>query len=794
MARLTEEDVKQRLITPAIVDSAGWAREQLFMEAFTAGQVIVQGNSTHRGKRGKADYVLKAKSTGKALAVVEAKDAAHSVGAGLQQAMGYAVKLDAPFAYSSNGAGFLEHDFLTGFERELRIDEFPTEDELWQRYVTAKRLDWQAQQVVCKPYYFDAFSGKTPRYYQQVAIDRTVERVAQGDKRLLLVMATGTGKTFTAFQIIWRLLEAGAVKRVLYLADRNVLLDQTISRDFAPFGNRVVKVAHRKLDSSREVYLSLYHQLAGDEGEEPFRQFKPEFFDLVVVDECHRGSARDESRWRKVLDYFSGAIHLGMTATPKETKEVSNITYFGDPIYTYSLREGIEDGFLAPYKVLRVGIDIDLEGWRPYEGQRDVNGEIIEDREYNVKDYDRDLVIDDRTRLVAKYVAAWLKKNGQCSKTIVFCVDIDHAERMRQALANECLEQMVEDYRYVMRITGDDADGKAQLDNFADPNEKYPTVVTTSKLLTTGVDVRTCKLIVLESNIQSMTEFKQIIGRGTRLAPEYGKEFFTIMDFRGSTRLFADSDFDGEPVVIKTVTVKPGEEPNIPGDDETTDESQDGVKEAPTGTDPAGTVCGGGSKPGEPPTPRRKVRVRGVEVALLNERVQFIDPQTGMLVNESVTDFSRKSLLGQYATLEDFLHGWLSADRKAVLAEELKDSGVFLDALREEAGAIGAELDDFDLILHVAYDKPPLTRAERVKNVQKKGYLHRYSDECVKVLQALLDKYATMGVSQVEDIRVLANDPFIHLGSPVKIINLFGGKTNYQQAVQELINQLYATS
>lgn len=793
MARLTEEDVKQRLITPAIVDSAGWAREQLFMEAFTAGQVIVQGNSTCRGKRGKADYVLKT-PTGKALAVVEAKDASHSVGAGLQQAMGYAVKLDAPFAYSSNGFGFVEHDFLTGAERELAMDGFPTEGELWQRYVEAKQLDSHAQQVVCKPYYFDAFLGKTPRYYQQVAIDRTVERVAQGDKRLLLVMATGTGKTFTAFQIIWRLLEAGAVKRVLYLADRNVLLDQTISRDFAPFDNRMMKVAHRKLDSSREVYLSLYHQLAGDEGEEPFRQFKPEFFDLVVVDECHRGSARDESRWRKVLDYFSGAIHLGMTATPKETKEVSNITYFGDPIYTYSLREGIEDGFLAPYKVLRVGIDIDLEGWRPYEGQRDVNGEIIEDREYNVKDYDRDLVIDDRTRLVAKYVAAWLKKNGQCSKTIVFCVDIDHAERMRQALANECLEQVVEDYRYVMRITGDDADGKAQLDNFADPNEKYPTVVTTSKLLTTGVDVRTCKLIVLESNIQSMTEFKQIIGRGTRLAPEYGKEFFTIMDFRGSTRLFADSDFDGEPVVIKTVKVKPGEEPIIPGDDETTDESQDGDKGAPTGADPAGTVCGDGSKPGEPTTPKRKVRVRGVEVALLNERVQFIDPQTGKLVNESVTDFSRKSLLGQYATLEDFLHSWLSADRKAALAEELKDSGVFLDALREEVGTIGAELDDFDLILHVAYDKPPLTRAERVKNVQKKGYLHRYSSECRKVLQALLDKYATMGVSQIEDIRVLANDPFIHLGSPKKIVNLFGGKTNYQQAVQELINQLYATS
>lgn len=795
MQRLTEEDIKQRFITPAIVDTAGWSREQLFMEAFTAGQVIVQGSTTRRGKRGKADYVLKRKTTGQVLAVVEAKDSSHSLGAGMQQAMGYATKLDAPFAFSSNGTGFLEHDFLTGVERELGLDEFPTEDELWARYVASNHLNEQAQQVVSQPYYFDAFTSKMPRFYQQIAIDRTVERVAQGCKRLLLVMATGTGKTFTAFQIIWRLLESRAVKRVLYLADRNVLLDQTIAGDFRPFGNRVMKVQHRSLDSSREVYLSLYHQLAGDDGEEPFRQFKPEFFDLVVVDECHRGSAKEESRWRAILDYFSDAIHLGLTATPKETKEVSNITYFGDPVYTYSLKQGIEDGFLAPYKVLRVGIDVDLEGWRPYEGMVDVDGELVEDREYNVKDYDRNLIIDERTSMVAKYVAAWLAKHGKESKAIIFCVDIEHAERMRQALTNELLENVMDDYRYVMRITGDSEEGKAQLDNFADPNEKYPTVVTTSKLLTTGVDVPTIKLIVLESNIQSMTEFKQIIGRGTRLAPDHGKEFFTIMDFRGSTRLFADPDFDGEPVTIINISATPDGEPELP-DDETnlpetetpqTDTDRDGVldldewlsSDMPVSTDT--TETGG----------RHKVRVSGVEVTLLNERVQFVNPQTGKLVSESITDFSRKSLLGQYSTLEEFLSGWLSSERKAALVEELQDRGVLLSALREEAGDIGAQLDDFDLIMHVAYDKPPLTRRERAANVQKKGYLHRYSSECEQVLAALLEKYATMGVAQVEDIRVLANDPFIHLGSPARIISLFGGKDNYQQAVQELINEIY---
>ncbi|MDO4607187.1 MAG: DEAD/DEAH box helicase family protein [Bowdeniella nasicola] len=794
MGRLTEEDVKQRFITPAIVEGAGWAREQLFMEAFTPGQIHVQGTRTRRGKARKADYVLRAKGTGKMLAVVEAKDGSHSVGAGMQQALAYAEKLDAPFAYASNGEGFLEHDLLTGKERELAMDAFPTEAELWGRYVAAKHLDAESQAVVEQPYYFDQFTAKEPRYYQRIAIDRTVEAVACGDKRLLLVMATGTGKTFTAFQIIWRLLEAGAVKRVLYLADRNVLIDQTITGDFKPLSSRLVKVRNRKLDSAYEVYLSLYQQLAGDDdGTEPFRQFQPSFFDLVVVDECHRGSAREESRWRNILEYFSDAIHLGLTATPKETKDVSNISYFGSPIYTYSLREGIRDGFLAPYKVLRVGLDVDLEGWRPGEGQVDVDGELVEDREYNVKDWDRSLIIDERTAMVAKYVAAWLKKNGTDSKTIVFCVDIDHAERMRQALSQECSEQVRDDWRYVMRITGDNEEGKNQLDNFADPNVPVPTVVTTSKLLTTGVDVKTLKLVVLEANIGSMTEFKQIIGRGTRLDEDHGKSFFTIMDFRGSTRLFADPDFDGEPTVIINIPTggdlpDPDDEPADTGDDITEPADCDDTTQSggPNGTDEPPIDSG------EDGPKRRMQRVRGVKVKLLNERVQYIDPVTGKLVTESITDFSRKNMLGLYATLEDFLTAWRASDKKQAVIDELADHGVLLDALREQAGAAGELLDDFDLVIHVAYDKPPLTRAERVGNVRKTGYLHTYSAQCQQVLEGLLDKYATSGVAQIEDLRILANDPFLQIGSAAKIVKLFGSRDDYTKAVADLINEIYA--
>lgn len=795
MAKLTEEDVKLRFITPAITETAGWRKEQLRMElVITPGQVIVQGTKTKRGEIGKADYVLLGSKSLKPLAVVEAKDYQHTVAAGMQQALGYASKLDAPFAYSSNGKGFVEHDFFTGVEREIALDEFPTEEELWQRYLVGKGLDSNGAALVAEPYYIDPFNLQEPRYYQQVAIDRTLEAVAHGQRRQLLVMATGTGKTFTAFQIIWRLLKAGAVKRVLYLADRNVLIDQTITGDFEPLSGRITKVRGKQLDSSYEVYMSLYQQLAGEGGEEPFRQFKPEFFDLIIVDECHRGSARDESLWRRVLDYFSSAIQIGMTATPKETKDVSNIDYFGEPIYTYSLKQGIEDGFLAPYKVIRVGLNVDLENWRPYEGQVDVDGNEIVDREYNVKDYDRNLVIDERTQMVAKYVTSWLKKYGTDSKTIVFCVDIEHAERMRQALANENLERVIDDYRYVMKITGDDKEGKSQLDNFADVNEQYPTVVTTSKLLTTGVNVKTIKLLVLESNIGSMTEFKQIIGRGTRLDPEHGKEFFTIMDFRGSTRHFADPDFDGAPVsIIQLPNPEPGEDGLVP-DPDWPDEggSPDSLEvPEPVPSDDTVIVC-------DPPwiantgeDPEGKVRVRGVEVKLLNERIQYVDPMTGKLVTESIRDFSKRSLLNTYNSLESFLHAWSEAQRKEELVNQLGSRGVFLEAIREEAGGRFDFVDNFDLILHVAYDRPPLTKQERVDRVKKRGYLHKYSDMCIEVLEALLDKYADIGISEIETTRILSNEPFNQFGSPQKIARLFGGRDAYLQAVRELEDALY---
>lgn len=794
MSKLTEEDVKLRFITPAITESAGWRKDQLFMEkVITPGQVIVQGTKTKRGEIGKADYVLLGSKSRKPLAVVEAKDMQHTITAGMQQALGYAAKLDAPFAYSSNGKGFIEHDFFTGIEREIGLDEFPTEEELWQRYLVGKGLNAEGAALVSEPYHVDPFNLQEARYYQQVAVDRTLEAIARGDRRLLLVMATGTGKTFTAFQIVWRLLKAGTVKRVLYLADRNVLIDQTITGDFEPLSGRITKVKGKHLDSSYEVYMSLYQQLAGEEGEEPFRQFKPEFFDLVIVDECHRGSAREESLWRRVLDYFSSAIHIGMTATPKETKEVSNIDYFGEPIYTYSLKQGIEDGFLAPYKVIRVGLDVDLENWRPFAGQVDVDGNEVEDREYNVKDYDRNLIIDERTQMVAKYVTSWLEKYGTDSKTIVFCVDIEHAERMRQALANENLKRVTQDYRYVMKITGDDKEGKGQLDNFADVNEKYPTVVTTSKLLTTGVNVKTVKLIVLESNIGSMTEFKQIVGRGTRLDPEHGKEFFTIMDFRGSTRHFADPDFDGDPA--GTVNMPPPEpgnngeipEPIWPDDEEETTTDPD------TGdfdTDDV-IICTPPWMTELDPERPGKVRVRGVEVKLLNERVQYVDPVTGKLVTESIRNFSKRSLLNTYSSLDSFLNAWSEAERKDELIDQLSSRGVFLEAIREEADGSFRDVDDFDLILHIAFDKPPLTKQERIDHVKKRGYLHKYSAVCVEVLEALLDKYADIGISEIETTRVLSVDPFTQYGSPKKIARLFGGRDAYLQAIRELEDALY---
>lgn len=785
---MSEEEIKMNFITPDIL-SSGWdLRKQIRAEyTFTDGRVIVRGKFTARGKKKRADYVLyhnelKDKII---LAVVEAKDNKHYVGAGMQQAIEYAITLDAPFAYSANGDGFIEHNMKTGAEREIQNGSFPSPEVLWEAFKKENNITPAQEKCITEPYFFKT-RGSVPRYYQRVAVNRTIEAVARGDKRLFLVMATGTGKTFTAFQIIYRLKSAGLVKKVLYLADRNILIDQTMSNDFKPFEKIMTKIEDRKLDSSYEIYMSLYHQLAGDENDEPFREFKPNFFDLIIVDECHRGSARDESRWRKILDYFSGAIQIGMTATPKETKDVSNTFYFGDPIYTYSLKDGIDDGFLAPYKVIRIGLDKDLEGYRPEKGKLDVNGVEIDDRVFNINDFDRKIIIDKRTKRVAERITEFLKSTNRYDKTIVFCIDIEHAERMRQALVNENSDLVAKNPRYVMRITGDNQEGKNQLENFiAVTNDgHYPNIVTTSKLMSTGVDCKTCKLIVLDnifSDDNGMTEFKQIIGRGTRLAPRYGKEFFTIMDFRNASRLFADKNFDGEPVLI----YEPSEdEPVTPPE---TGEGLEGGDETPT---PQPTPEPGGVIIVDPPHEKQyKFVVNDVEVKVISERVQYYD-KDGKLITENLTDYSKKNIKKEFATLDDFLTSWNSETRKQAIIEELEEHGVLLESLRDMAG--NKDFDDFDLICHIAYDKKPLTKSERVNNVKKQGYLYKYSDMAQQVLGVLLDKYMADGFKDLENTRILENDPFTKLGSPQKIASFFGGKKAYIQAINELEKQLYA--
>jgi type I restriction enzyme R subunit len=770
MKKLTEEDVKFRYIDPAI-ENIGWRKSQINKEYyFTDGQIKVSGKKVRRAKGKKADYLLKSSHGEIPLAVIEAKDLTQSVGSGMQQAIEYAKILDIPFAYSSNGNGFLEHDFFTGQERELKLDEFPSESELWDRYLKGKGFNREQEDIISEPYYYAPFNTKTPRYYQRIAIQRTIEAISKGQKRILLVMATGTGKTYTAFQIIHRLWKQRKVKRVLYLADRNILIDQTMQQDFKPFEEVMTKIKGKELDSAYEIYMSLYHQLAGDENEEPFREFKKDFFDLILVDEAHRGSAKEDSQWRKILEYFSSAIQIGMTATPKETKYISNIDYFGEPVYTYSLKQGIDDGFLAPYKVIRINLDKDLEGWRPYKGQVDMYGQEIEDREYGSKDFDKKLIIDDRTKEVAKRITKWLHDNDRFSKTIIFCVDIDHAERMRQALVNENSDLVKENDKYIMRITGDNDYGKSQLDYFIDPFEKYPTVVTTSKLLSTGVDVKTARLIVLDNNINSMTEFKQIIGRGTRLYPDKDKYYFTIMDFRNVTRLFADESFDGDPVSI----FEPKDIDDVEGETSVDDFDLD-VKYV---------------EPEEIVGDHKKYRVNNVDVTILSERVQYYG-NDGKLITESLVDYTKRNILNEYATMDEFIHMWTEAEKKTAIIEELLERGVFLDALRDESKT---DYDDFDLILHIAYDKKPLTKSERVKKVKEKGYLDKYSEVCKDVLSSLLEKYMDGGINDLEDTKILETQPFSNLGSPARIARLFGGRNNYLQAVQELQQQLYITT
>jgi len=758
-------------ISPAL-KQAGWdPLQQIRREVtLTPGPVVVRGNLSSRNKKKKkfADYVLYWVQ-GIPIAIIEAKDNTHGVSHGLQQALFYALILDVPSAFSSNGDAFAFHNqaALEGelIETLIPLDAFPTPAELWQLYKRHRDISDAAEPWVTQPYYDDP-SGKEPRYYQIEAINATIEAVARGALRILLVMATGTGKTYTTFQIIWRLWKAGRVKRVLFLADRNILVDQTLVNDFKPFGPVMTKIGQRRIDPAYEIHLGLYQAITGpQEADKIFKRVSPDFFDLIVIDECHRGSAAEDAAWREILDYFSGAIQLGLTATPKETRYVSNSSYFGPPVYTYSLKQGIEDGFLAPYKVVRIDIDKDVQGWTPPPGMEDDLGQAIERRVYNQRDMDRILVLNQRTKLVAERVMQFLLATDPYAKTIIFCEDIDHAERMRAAIVNAAGQLARDNPRYVMRITGDSVDGKAELDNFIDPESVFPVIVTTSDLLTTGVDAKTCKLIVLDKTITSMTLFKQIIGRGARIDELFNKWFFTIMDFKRATELFSDPEFDGEPVVI----YEPGSgESPVPPDPETGDEDEEGET---------------GEAPGA-----YKIHVSGVTVRILAERVEYLGPD-GNLITESYKDFSRKQIQSEYASLDEFLTRWNAAQKKQAIIEELEEHGIILDNLAAE---VGKEFGDFDLICHVAWGQPPLTRRERAEKVKKRDYFTQYGEQARAVLDALLDKYADEGLETLESAKVLRLDPFTAMGTPVEIINrIFGGKARYEDAIQALEQELY---
>ncbi|MGH8494117.1 MAG: EcoAI/FtnUII family type I restriction enzme subunit R [Moraxellaceae bacterium] len=781
---LSERDICSKFITPAIVQ-AGWDLQTQIREevSFTKGRIIVRGKLHSRGEQKRADYILYHQSN-IPLAVIEAKDNSHSVGAGMQQALNYAETLGLPFVFSSNGNGFLLHD-RTGLaaktEQELALNAFPSPAELWQRYCQWKGLESaDAQRTVEMPYYDDG-SGRAPRYYQANAVNNTVEAVAKGQQRVLLVMATGTGKTYTAFQIIWRLWKSGTKKRVLFLADRNILVDQTKNNDFKPFGAAMTKISKRQIDKSYEIYLSLYQAVTGSEEEKNiYKQFSPDFFDLIVIDECHRGSAAEDSAWRDILSYFSSATHVGLTATPKETKDVSSIHYFGEPVYSYTLKQGIEDGFLAPYKVVRIDIDKDIQGWRPRKGQIDKHGQVIEDRIFNQSDMDRSLVLEKRTELVARKITDFLSATDPYAKTIVFCDDIDHAERMRQALVNLNPERVKESRKYVMRITGDEQEGKAELDNFINPEERYPVIATTSKLMTTGVDAQTCKLVVLDQHIKSMTEFKQIIGRGTRINEDYDKYWFTIMDFKKATELFADPAFDGEPVMIYEPK---GDDSPVPPDEEagvTLDENGQAIQ-----PEAGFTTAGPGEGFGEG---RVKYVIGDVPVYVVAERVQYYGPD-GKLITESLKDYTRNTVRKDYASLDDFLRRWSKAERKAAILQELQEHGVLLEPLADE---VGKDFDAFDLICHVAFDQPPLTRRERAEQVKKRNYFAKYGEQTRRVLESLLEKYADTGIENIEDIKILTLDPFKRMGTASELVSAFGGKPAYLAALAALEEALYS--
>lgn len=771
--QMTEEDIKLNFITPAL--SPKWNGRMTMETQITDGKINLRGNLVSRAQPKRADYVLYINANNP-IAIVEAKDNQHAVADGLQQAMTYAQMLDVPFAYSSNGDAFREHDFLMGTERDIAMEDFPTPDELYARFQKGANggagLTQAEETIIGQPYY-SSQSTYPPRYYQRVAVNRTLDAIARGQNRILLVMATGTGKTYTAFQIVYRLLRSGMKKKILYLADRNILVDQSIQQDFAPLEKTIHKINVAKDDpssiTSYEVYFSLYQQLVGDDEEEHYSAlFQPDFFDLVIVDECHRGSAKEESRWRRILEYFSSATQIGMTATPKETRYISNISYFGDPVYTYSLKEGIEDGFLAPFKVINITTDIS-DGWRPYKGQRDIYGDEIEDRIYNNSDYDYNIVIEDRIRQVAREITAYLKSTDRMAKTIVFCATEDAAMRMRNALAELNADIMQQNPDYVVRITGGDIEGKKKLKYFISVGAKYPVIATTSKLLSTGADCKMTKLIVLDEMISSMTEFKQIIGRGTRLREKEGKTHFVVMDFRAVTRLFADPDWDG-PIEI--------DEGFTPGG-----------SRVPRGGSPEG---GEGDPLVDPDPPRQMpvVDAEGCTVRIINKTVSVYDTNGKLLRQESIVDYTKSNILGTYASLDNFIRQWTAEEKKESIRELLRERGIDLELMKAEQGM--GDVDDFDFICHVAFDKKPLTRRERADNVKKRDFLSRYSGAAREVLEALLDRYMNTGIYEIEKTDILKLDPFAKMGKPARIAGYFGGRDGYMQAVKALENAIYA--
>ena len=773
--QMSEEDIKLNYITPSIMPK--WDGYITMETKVTDGRINIKGNLVGRGKPKYADYLLYL-NTGKPIAVVEAKDNNHSVSFGLQQAITYAQMMDLPFAYASNGDAFYEHDFLTGKERLVSLEDFPSQEDLIARYYSeindGKGISDTEKKIIEQSYY-SSQSTYPPRYYQRNAINRTVEAIARGQERLLLVMATGTGKTYTAFQIVYRLLRSDLKKRILYLADRNILVDQSILQDFSPLEKTIYKVDFADKDclnkiASHEVNFALYQQMVGQNDEEHFRQIPAGYFDLIIVDECHRGSAREDSNWRKVLEYFNTATHIGMTATPKDSETVSNIDYFGEPVYTYSLKQGIEDGFLAPFKVINVTLDIG-EGWRPYKGQRDIFGNEIEDRIYNNRDYDypNGVILEDRINEVANEITEYLKATGRMQKTIVFCATEDAAERMRIALVNLNADMVSENPDYVVRITGSDIYGKSKLDYFISVSSDYPVIATTSELLSTGADCKMTKLIVLDKYIESMTTFKQIIGRGTRIREKEGKMSFTVMDFRGVTKLFADPDWDG-PIEQDEKFHHGGTDP-APEKPPYSDDPDDGI---PVEPDENGTPI---------------VDKDGCRVKVLNKVVSVYDANGRLLRQEDIIDYTRTNIKGEYASLSDFIKKWKTSDKKEIIESSLAEMGIDLKALKHDQNM--DDVDDFDFICYVAYGQKPLTRAERANNVKKKDFFSKYSGDARAVLEILLDKYMNQGITEVEDITVLSLADFADYGKPAKIVKLFGGREQYEKAVRELEDSIY---